>query len=872
MTAPPEAQRIESALQERFVTEGHRIVFWYDPDREFEEILPTLQLGDLSLLRLDQQGGLEIKVRLEQEDPQGRYLLYAPSEPPDPERDWLLDVRLYSASFRADRASMLLADLGLAQQSLRQHLAARGKFFASRDRVERLQRLVSATDTEIDIDRKIIAVLTKADQPEFFNLLISILDAIPDGNLDEPPPVWAELEKYGVLPAFWALVAGQFAYRDDAPTLKVLLLRLLVSDLDHACRSELPQGLKHLVLSRQGTANAVVCLAQWRDSSTRCASYEALSAAVAEAIKLEQYLGALEIDDLKDVKTFLLVEKAIASRLRDRVLETAKVIKPEAVRDIASHRQDSYWAAPSLPETPFAPRRALNAVYQALKVGADLLALYNQYSGTLAKPEPQTLFSSYTDGLYQFDQLYRHFCESADDAESRDWDILKSLRKKIEQVYGNGFVAELALAWNQHLDGGLLGLWRLDGVSNQQAFFEREVAPLLAKGADHRVFVIISDAFRYEAAQELASLLNGKYRLNAELSAQLGVLPSYTGLGMAALLPHQMLDYSDSGMLRVNGLSCGSLEQRGKVLEAVQGMAVKAEILMAMKKDEGRTFVKPYRVIYVYHNQVDAMGDSAATEAHTFAAVRKAIDELGDLVGKIVNSLNGNHLLITADHGFLFQENPLGETDKSTLDTKPPGTLLAKKRYLLGRTLPESDKAYHGSTTHTAGASGNMEFWVPKGANRFHFVGGSRFVHGGAMLQEIVVPVIRVQHFKEGGKAAKTKSRTVGVSVLGSNFKVTTNRHRFQLIQTEPVGERVKPVTLKVGIFDGEHPVTNVETLTFDSTSTDMNQWKKTLALTLEGRHFDSKKVYSLILRDAETGVEEARFDVTIDLAFINDF
>jgi hypothetical protein len=37
-------------------------------------------------------------------------------------------------------------------------------------------------------------------------------------------------------------------------------------------------------------------------------------------------------------------------------------------------------------------------------------------------------------------------------------------------------------------------------------------------------------------------------------------------------------------------------------------------------------------------------------------------------------------------------------------------------------------------------------FWIPKGANRFHFVGGSRFVHGGIMPQEIVVPVLTVKH------------------------------------------------------------------------------------------------------------------------------
>lgn len=197
---------------------------------------------------------------------------------------------------------------------------------------------------------------------------------------------------------------------------------------------------------------------------------------------------------------------------------------------------------------------------------------------------------------------------------------------------------------------------------------------------------------------------------------------------------------------------------------------------------------------------------------------------------------------------------------------------MAKKRYLLGRDLPASDQAYHGFTQATAGAGGGMEFWVPKGANRFHFVGGSRFVHGGAMPQEIAVPAIRVQHVKDTAKAAKTRTHAVGVSVPGNNFKVTTNRHRFQLIQTEPVGERVKPNTLKIGIYDGDEPVTNLETLTFDSPAADMNQWQKAVSLTLRGRRFDSKRVYQLLLRDSETGVEEARFDVTIDLAFVNDF
>ncbi|NVZ09782.1 BREX-1 system phosphatase PglZ type A [Allochromatium humboldtianum] len=865
-------ERIETALRSLFINEGQRIVFWHDPEREFEDALPALNLDDVTLLRLDQEPALAVKVRLGLEDLTGRYLLYAPSEPPDPDDDWLLDMRLYSASFRADRASMLLAELGLVQLSLRSHLAERARFFANRERLERVKKLVGPDDDALDLDRKLMAVVLKSEQAEFFSLLIALFDAIPDANLEALPPAWAELEKYELTAAFWTLAAGYFGDTGETPTLKTLLIRLMVSDLGQAYRGILPEGLRHLTLTRQGTANAVVCLAQWRDSLARSPSYEALSAAVAEAIKLEPHLAAASIEDLVEVKTFLLVEKLIASRLRDRVLETLETIKPDAIQAIATQRQDGYWVASGLPDTAHAPRRALAAVYRALTTAADLFALRQTQLGGWTYPDAKAVLTAYTQTLYRYDQGYRHFCELADAAESRDWDILKSLRQRVESYYAQGFITELALAWNTHLEAGLLNQWRLDDLPNQQRFYAREVAPILAKGPDRRVFVIISDAFRYEVAQELTEQLNGRYRFDAALSAQLGVLPSHTALGMAALLPHMTLDYTDNGALRIDGRPCASLEQRSRILDAVQGVAVKADTFMAMKKDEGRAFVKPYRVVYIYHDRIDAIGDKAATEAQTFAAVRQAIDELSDLVGKIVNSLNGNHLLITADHGFLFQETPPVETDRQRLADQPPGTLTAKKRYLLGRDLPNHDAVFCGSTTMTAGAGGDLLFWVPKGASRFHFVGGSRFVHGGAMPQEIVVPVIRVQHVKDTSKAVKTRVRSVGVSVLGNNFKVTTNRHRFQLIQTEPVGERVKPVTLRIGIYAGEEPVTNVETLTFDSRSPDMNQWKKTVSLTLEGRRFDRRQLYQLILREAETGVEEARFDVTIDLAFSNDF
>jgi hypothetical protein len=180
------------------------------------------------------------------------------------------------------------------------------------------------------------------------------------------------------------------------------------------------------------------------------------------------------------------------------------------------------------------------------------------------------------------------------------------------------------------------------------------------------------------------------------------------------------------------------------VLKAVHGVTIRANALLAMKKEQGRAFVNGHRVVYVYHNQVDAIGDSALTEAQTLQAVRTAITEIADTVRYIVNTLNGNYVVITADHGFLFTESAPGLPDRSTVAEKPAGTVTAKKRYLIGRDLPEAEQTWRGTTLVTSVAEGGMEFWIPKGANRFHFTGGARFIHGGAMLQEIVVPVITV--------------------------------------------------------------------------------------------------------------------------------
>jgi len=79
------------------------------------------------------------------------------------------------------------------------------------------------------------------------------------------------------------------------------------------------------------------------------------------------------------------------------------------------------------------------------------------------------------------------------------------------------------------------------------------------------VAVIISDAMRYEVAVELKENLNKNTNGTIELTSMAGCLPSYTKLGMAALLPHTILEFQKEHIL-VDGMNADGIENREKIL------------------------------------------------------------------------------------------------------------------------------------------------------------------------------------------------------------------------------------------------------------------------------------------------------------------
>ena len=383
--------------------------------------------------------------------------------------------------------------------------------------------------------------------------------------------------------------------------------------------------------------------------------------------------------------------------------------------------------------------------------------------------------------------------------------------------------------------------------------------------------VIISDAFRYEAAQELTQELNGKYRFEATLSSQLGVLPSYTALGMASLLPHKTLAYKDERRRAGGRQAESSIDQRDSILQAVGRAGVQGDELMAKKKDEGREFVKGKRVVYIYHNTVDAVGDEPATEDKTFEAVRTGDRRTGG-AGRLRRQQperppRRHHCRPRLP---LHRVRPwrAGE-EQAEREARRHGA--GKKRYLIGQQLPDHEAAWHGRTSVTAGAEGDMEFWIPKG-------GQSLPLRRRRSLRPRRGDAAGDRRAGRHGEARRRASRPGHEDQAGHGpgpGQQPPDHHQPAPLPVDPDG---------AGQRAGEADHAEGRRLRGRGAGDEHRDREVRQRFGQHGRAEEvghpgpagpavqQENPYRLVLRDAETGIEQQSVEVVIDRAFTDDF
>jgi len=865
--------QIEQTLTETFAQTDCRVVFWYDLDRSFDTEVNELNLEGVIKWRLDEHGPLATKLEVERNQPDAKFLIYAPFDRPEPHDDWLLDIYLYAEKFSADRASILLSTLGLQKASLSTYLSNHMDFFNSQARAGALARLVQPVDSEDELDLKILTVLSKAD----FARIEAVTLALFGGFLSEVSGVgfhvdnarWDDVRKFNMEDAYWRLVKHHWGYSSDTPKLRDLFLRLTVTHLHQHIVQEpgavFPEGLLRFVLSGDASAlNASVFISNWMQNAKQAFLYAELSEEAELDLNLGSVIGAVDASMLGRADTFELVEKHIVVSCLERLLQGSQM-DLDYVNKMINVRRDRFWASDQ--------DRSYGKIYDALAAAVRMYKLKAEYGDSFKYKSAEDMFDAYTHELYAFDQAYRQFYTAAFDVK-QGLDVLKTdLLPAIENLYCNWYLPELALAWGKNVEADMLQQWNVPGVKSQRTFYADSVQPILDERDTSRAYVIISDALRYEIADELSRLINTGDRIASELTAVLGVLPSCTSMGMAALLPHDEFRLDDEGRPVLDG-QVVTAPEREKILRKKEptGICVKSEDLLAMTTKAGRKFVKDTRVVYIYHNRIDAIGDKQATEDSTFEAVAVAIQELKRLVEFVHGCLNGSRILVTADHGFLFQMGDLATTDKNSWES---GGMVkeSKKRYVVGAGLADQKEAWKLSAEAVYGTSSTMDIVVPKGAQRFHFVGGARFVHGGALLQEVVVPVLTLKALK-GKKAESGKARKAEVQLLDTTrMKVSNNRQRFSFLQTTKVAGKILPHTLRIAFFSGNgEQISDEHLLTFDSASDQIQDRQHDVLITLKAGKYDKGQDYFLVLTDNESGAEYKKIPFRINLGIGNEF
>ena len=112
-----------------------RIVFWHDPDGQYADDLDALDLPGVETIRVvDDEFG--VRHRLLHRSLRSKFLVYRAGRMPTGIGNWLLDLELAYGVFTADRASLIVQDLGLMAEGIDEVVRAHEKFFNATKRIQ----------------------------------------------------------------------------------------------------------------------------------------------------------------------------------------------------------------------------------------------------------------------------------------------------------------------------------------------------------------------------------------------------------------------------------------------------------------------------------------------------------------------------------------------------------------------------------------------------------------------------------------------------------------------------------------------------------------------------------------------------------------
>ena len=459
------------------------------------------------------------------------------------------------------------------------------------------------------------------------------------------------------------------------------------------------------------------------------------------------------------------------------------------------------------------------------------------------------------------DQYYRQANETyfGIDPTCELFDAVQKVKRGLDQNYSK-LCNRINLEWTRCLKetGGMDEVHLL----RQYNFYDEKI-----KSVQKKVAVIVSDALRYEVAQELIGEL-AKSKHIASLKPAIAMLPSETKYCKPSMLPYRELKLYGQGEkqnLSVDDHILDNIEKRSEHLQVYRdgALCVSFETVAEYNQEKNREIFK-HPLVYIFHDVIDKIGHDGNAK-QIVNSCRDAINELKKMIPKIHASYNVTEVYITSDHGFLFNDIIFADKDKHKIEED---CLERSTRYYLTKSKDEVNGVVKFPLSEVSGMVnvGNVMVAVPKGTNRFNAPsGGYMFTHGGAALQELIIPIITSRQERDDNK------QPVGVMILDRRLSMQASRLRFKMLQTEAVSMDMKERPIRVALYHNDVPVTPVKDILLDKTDPSLDNRKIQVDLTLN-KNIDAK-VLQLKVFDATDELNPIiKENVTNNTLIENDF
>ena len=834
-----------SATSEK--SRNRKIIFWYDAKKDYEELLDELEFEDTEIIKFN-NNSLWIRYHIEREELNKNIVIYLPFDRQKGINNDLLDLETANSDllFNPDSTTMRLKNLGLSDDC-RVVIKKYDRFFNNKTRESEFKEFDIEKDSD-NIDYIVTSVLLGIKSINIDDIIKNIIRVYYDDKKK-----YEALFKFGNEEFLLNLINSYFGSKITSSEEMEYVFKSLVFTYFAASISNINKLNRYgkYLLQKRVTNCQVFVNSLMRDKATK-KYFELISKDVSKEFGIEELINTIEFEDYKNADAFSVIDKNIILYLIDQLFNSINEF--DKYNELITLRESKYWY------------EKYNNEYNFLKVASQYFELVNRVQNLIKTLEIEKFVELYANELYLVDTLYRKMYYYFDNISDKD--NFMNLKNKVENNYINTYMLELSLKWSDTIEN--LNRYDSNKLVMQNKFFDKYIKSQAESSRNGRTIVIISDAFRYECAKELNERLK-VFGTKSEINYMLGLVPSYTQLGMASLLPNKQLsrdpNYKDKGSdsIFVDDMSSVGTENRGKILTKVvpESLAIQYDDLVSKTKSEWKKEFSGKKVVYIYHDVIDNAGEH--DENNVFEACEKAIKQLEGLVRDLHTTFSGVNCYITADHGFFYKRGKVEEHQKTTKDAN---ATKQKIRYSYTDKKSEEEGIISINLDYIFGEnSGYVN--IPKGHNVFSRQGGGiNYIHGGILPQEIIIPVI---DFKSTRTSEETKK--VGITYSGLSTKITNAITYLEFLQDNKVDENNLECRYLLHFEDEEGiRVSDECTIVANYTNTEVKDRFFKEKFVFKNIDYDKEKNYYLVISDEETGIERQRIKFIIDIAIINNF